>query len=166
MTAESTSPERNAVQSDGLTIRPFVAADRPVFERIAGRLYPGPAAAARDPEAFRAYFDRLAQGDIPAEGDLFTAADGADHPLGFVAIGPDRDYFTGHPRAYVHLLVVDDAAEGHGIGRALMHYAETWAREHGMREVVLDVFAGNHRAIAFYERCGYAVDHHRMAKPL
>ena len=47
-----------------------------------------------------------------------------------------------------------------------MHYAETWARERGMREVVLDVFAGNRRAIAFYERCGYAVDHHRMAKPV
>jgi GNAT superfamily N-acetyltransferase len=56
--------------------------------------------------------------------------------------------------------------EGKGVGRALLDYVERWARDHGYREVVLDVFAGNQRAIAFYERQGYRPDHIRMAKPL
>jgi ribosomal protein S18 acetylase RimI-like enzyme len=47
-----------------------------------------------------------------------------------------------------------------------MDYIERWARDRAFREVVLDVFAGNERAIAFYERQGYRPDHIRMAKPL
>jgi GNAT superfamily N-acetyltransferase len=163
---QSTAADGAPAQRAVVPIRPYVAADQPFLRRVAGRLYPGDAAAARDPEQFRAYFERLAAGAIVPEGDLFVAVDDADQPLGLVAVGPDRDYFTGHSRAYVHILVVDDAVEGRGVGRALMRRAEGWAREHGMKEVVLDVFAGNHGAIAFYERCGYAVDHLRMAKPV
>jgi RimJ/RimL family protein N-acetyltransferase len=47
-----------------------------------------------------------------------------------------------------------------------MGHVEHWAREHGCREVVLDVFAGNNGAIAFYERSGYRPDHIRMTKSL
>jgi GNAT superfamily N-acetyltransferase len=163
---ESTAPNRAADERAAVAIRPFADADQSFLERAASRLYPGDAAAAREPEQFRAYFDRLAAGEVTFDGDLFVAVDDADRPLGLIAVGPDRDYFTGHPRAYVHILVVDDAAEGRGVGRALMRQAEDWAREHGMREVVLDVFAGKAGAIAFYERCGYNVDHLRMAKPV
>ena len=97
MTAESTSPDHDAVQPGELTIRPFVERDRPVFERVAGRLYPGSVAAARDPDAFRAYFDRLGKGDVKAEGDLYTATDGAARPLGFLAIGPTATISPGIP---------------------------------------------------------------------
>ena len=81
-------------------------------------------------------------------------------------VHPDADYFTGHPRAYVDVLVVAPEAEGQGVGRALLDHVEAWAREQGCLEVVLDVFAGNEAATAFYERCGYRPDHVRMAKPL
>lgn len=87
-------------------------------------------------------------------------------PAGVVAVHPDTDYFTGHARTYVDILVVAAEAEGKGIGRALMRHAEDWARAHDCLEVVLDVFAGNTGAIAFYERNGYRPDHIRMAKPL
>jgi GNAT superfamily N-acetyltransferase len=166
VSSNSTAPDRAGDERGAVTIRPFAEADQPFLRRVAGRLYPDDAAAARDPEQFRAYFDQLAAGEAMPEGDLFVAVDDADRPLGMVAVGADRDYFTQHPRAYVHILVVDDAVEGRGIGRALMGRAEDWAREHGMKEVVLDVFANNRGAIAFYERCGYAVDHLRMAKPV
>jgi GNAT superfamily N-acetyltransferase len=56
--------------------------------------------------------------------------------------------------------------EGRGVGRELMTFIEGRALELGCREVVLDVFASNHGARAFYENCGYAADHIRMAKPL
>ena len=87
-------------------------------------------------------------------------------PCGVVSVHPDTDYFTGHPRAYVDILVVAREAEGRGVGRALMDHIEHWARDKAFREVVLDVFAGNQGAIAFYERQGYRPDHMRMAKPL
>jgi ribosomal protein S18 acetylase RimI-like enzyme len=53
-----------------------------------------------------------------------------------------------------------------GIGRALLAYAERWAREHHCRHVTLAVFPGNERARALYERAGYGTDLLRMAKPL
>jgi ribosomal protein S18 acetylase RimI-like enzyme len=47
-----------------------------------------------------------------------------------------------------------------------MTHAEQWGRAHGCHEVVLDVFANNASAIAFYERIGFAPDHLRMSKSL
>jgi ribosomal protein S18 acetylase RimI-like enzyme len=87
-------------------------------------------------------------------------------PLGLLVMKPDFDYFTDHPRAYVEILVVSEEAEGRGVGRALMSHAEQWGRERGCHEVVLDVFANNPSAIAFYERIGFAPDHLRMSKSL
>jgi ribosomal protein S18 acetylase RimI-like enzyme len=57
-------------------------------------------------------------------------------------------------------------SERKGVGRALLAFVEHKARNQEFREVVLDVFAANHGAIAFYERQGYRPDHIRMVKPL
>ncbi|MGH2614253.1 MAG: GNAT family N-acetyltransferase, partial [Thermomicrobiales bacterium] len=113
------------------------------------------------------FFSDLETGRLLKEpgAEAFVATiDG--EPRGLVSVHPDSDYFTSHPRAYVDILVVAQEAEGRGVGRALMDHVEQWARAKNCREVVLDVFAGNDGAIAFYERCGYRPDHIRMAKPL
>jgi GNAT superfamily N-acetyltransferase len=89
-----------------------------------------------------------------------------DEPVGVVAVHPDSDYFTGHRRAYIDVLVVVPEAEGRGVGRALLAHVEGWALGHACREVVLDVFAANTGATAFYERCGYRPDHVRLSKPV
>lgn len=151
-----------------IAVRPFVEADRPFFRRIVGRLDPGPTAAPRDPAAVADYFRRLAAGEIDASPGLetFVAVDPAGAPLGVLALSPSQDYFTGHPRAYVETLVVAAEAEGKGAAAALMRHAERWARDRGCAEVSLDVFAGNDRARAFYERAGYRTDHLRMVKPV
>lgn len=149
-----------------IAIRPFEPGDVALRERLAPRLFPGPTASPRDPDAFAAFFTRFGRGETGDEGEAFVATDLDDRPLGMIVLLQDRDYFTGHPRAYVNILVVDEAAEGAGVGRGLMDFAEQWARDRGCREVCLDVFAGNERAIAFYERNGYRVDHVRMTKPL
>jgi GNAT superfamily N-acetyltransferase len=117
----------------------------------------------------RAYFAALTPADLTRDAgtEAFVAAsEGQDEPLGLLVIKPDFDYFTDHPRAYVEILVVAEEAEGHGVGRALMAHAEQWGRAHGCHEVVLDVFANNPSAIAFYERIGFAPDHLRMSKSL
>ena len=154
------------VTTSGITVRSFTESDRPFFQRIVSRLHPGKGAARRDPTAFAAWFQRLASGqlDHPEGAETFVAIDQADQPLGLLMIQPATDYFTGAPRAYVEVLVVAAEAEGQGVGRALMAQAEHWTKERGYTEIALDVFATNTRAIAFYDRAGYAPDHIRMVK--
>jgi GNAT superfamily N-acetyltransferase len=147
-----------------ITVRPFATEDLPLLARIARRLEPGETASPRDPELVRRYFDRLAQGELLRDPSMeaFTA-DLDGQGAGVIAVRPDVDHFTGHARAYVEILVVAPEAEGRGVGRALLRHIEGWARAHRCREVVLDVFAGNTDAHAFYERCGYRPDHIRFA---
>jgi ribosomal protein S18 acetylase RimI-like enzyme len=56
--------------------------------------------------------------------------------------------------AHLHVddLVVASDARGRGIGRELLRYAESLARERGLEQVFLDTRPG---ALGFYEREGY-----------
>lgn len=155
-------PERPHIE-----IRAFTAEDREFLARIAPRIRPAETVSPREPAAMDRFFHEIERGRLLTEpgAEAFVAMiDG--EPNGLVSIHPETDYFTGHPRAYVDVLVVAEEAEGRGVGRALMTHAERWAQAHGCREVVLDVFATNNDAIRFYERCGYRPDHIRMAKPV
>jgi len=149
-------------------VRPFTEGDRPFFQSVVQRLHPGATASPRDAQAMTDYFRRLAAGEIapPAGSEVFVAIDTTDRALGLISIHPGTDYFTGHSRAYVETLVVAAEAEGQGVGRVLMAHADDWARQRGMVEVSLDVFAENTGARAFYERSGYRVDHLRLTKRL
>jgi ribosomal protein S18 acetylase RimI-like enzyme len=150
-----------------VAIRPFSAEDQPFLAQVAPRMHPGQTASPRDPATLDRFFSDLGDGNFlskPGAQAFVATIDGQS--CGVISFYPDRDYFTDHPRAYVDNLAVAQESEGKGVGRALLDYVERWARDHGYREVVLDVFAGNQRAIAFYERQGYRPDHIRMAKPL
>ena len=153
----------------GFTVRPLSDQDGGFVSRVATRLYPGSTTSPRDPERMQSYFAALTPGDLTRDpGTEAFVAIGEDpgNPLGLLVIKPDFDYFTDHPRAYVEILVVAEEAEGRGVGRVLMTHAEQWGRDHDCHEVVLDVFANNPSAIAFYERIGFAPDHLRMSKSL
>jgi ribosomal protein S18 acetylase RimI-like enzyme len=161
----SESPSQAGIND--AVIRPFRAEDRPFLDRVAPRMHPGQTASPRDPATVDRFFSDLGDGNFltkPGAQSFVATIDG--QPCGLISFYPDRDYFTDHPRAYVDNLVVAQESEGKGVGRALLDHVERWARDHGYREVVLDVFASNQRAIAFYERQGYRPDHIRMAKPL
>ena len=56
-----------------------------------------------------------------------------------------------------HLLniTVDPRLHGRGYGLALLEHATCWAREAGMRFIMLEVRPSNERALAIYERYGY-----------
>ena len=151
----------------GIEIRPYTDGDRAFLAHVASRILPGEMVSPRDPAAMDAFVGNLQSGMLLTEpaAEAFVATI-AGEPSGLVSVHPDTDYFTGHARAYVDLLVVARESEGRGVGRALMAHVEAWARGRGCREVVLDVFASNASAIGFYDRCGYRPDHIRMAKPL
>ncbi len=138
---------------DVLVIRAFGAGDREFLARVAPRIRPAQTASPRDSEAMDRFFQALERGRLLTEsGTEAFVTTIAGEPVGLVSVHPDADSFTGHPRAYVDVLVVAEEAEGRGMGRALMNHVEQWAREHTCREVVLDVFASNDHAIQFYER--------------
>lgn len=150
-----------------ISIRQYERADDPFLEQIAHRLNPGVTASPRDPSVLADNFASYTKHGLPAEPgrETFVAViDG--RRAGVISVRPDTDYFTKHPRAYVEILVVTQEAEGQGVGRALLARVEAWARANGFIEVVLDVFAGNRDAIAFYDRVGYQPDHIRLTKPL
>lgn len=154
-------------RSDQVAVRPFRPEDAPLRARLARRIDPGPTVSPRDPIAMAQYLDRFGRGEAEmTEGTETFVAELAGEPVGVLVLHPEADHFTGHPRAYVDVLAVAEEAEGRGVARTLMRFAEGWGRDHGCLEVCLDVFAGNAGAIAFYERVGYRPDHIRMAKRL
>jgi RimJ/RimL family protein N-acetyltransferase len=56
----------------------------------------------------------------------------------------------------LHIVIgVLQAWSGRGAGRALVRALEDWARAHGVQRIELTVQAGNARAIALYESCGF-----------
>ena len=69
-------------------------------------------------------------------------------------------------KACCHSVVVAPGHDGQSIGRALLAWAEDFAREHRCERLTLGVFPGNERARRTYEAAGFGVDMVRMAKPL
>jgi protein-tyrosine phosphatase len=60
------------------------------------------------------------------------------------------------PAGYVHMLMVDRAFAGHGIGRSILEWAEGVIGASGRRVARLDCVAGNQSLRAYYEAAGYA----------
>jgi len=108
----------------------------------------------------RGYFEAA----HPLETLLIAETDGA--PSGFVFLEEHEDYFTLATHGHIGILVVAEAAEGRGVGAALMRAAEEWARSRGHRTLTLNVFDGNRRARALYERSGFRPDTIKYRKAL
>jgi len=107
-----------------------------------------------------AFFDGGMQGS-----SLFIAED-AGRPAGFAFLEHATDYFTGERHAHLGMIAVTEAAEGRGVGAALLEAAEVWAREQGYATLTLNVFEGNTRARRAYERAGYRVETMRYVKSI
>jgi ribosomal protein S18 acetylase RimI-like enzyme len=70
-------------------------------------------------------------------------------------LGNSVDQVSGIRHAHVFLLYVVPPCRRQGIGAALMHHAETWARNRGDRQIGLQVFTNNQPALALYRHRGY-----------
>jgi ribosomal protein S18 acetylase RimI-like enzyme len=85
---------------------------------------------------------------------------------GFLHLQLAHDFFTGGRNCHVSDLAIAIGHEGRGHARALLAFAEAYAREHGCERLTLSVFPGNVRARALYESHGFETDVIRMARPL
>jgi ribosomal protein S18 acetylase RimI-like enzyme len=76
------------------------------------------------------------------------------YALGHVHLGPDDTWATGDRIGEVESLALLPGERGRGIGTLLLDCAEAILEDHGARDVVIGVLAGNDGARRFYERRG------------
>lgn len=90
------------------------------------------------------------------EGFLVAELDGL--VVGYVALHP-----AGDLASHAHVRIIDGlgvlpAAQGRGVGEALVRAAVERARAEGAAKVTLRVLGTNPTARRLYERCGFAVE--------
>ena len=151
-----------------VAIRSATPADRPFLSLLAERLADFDRPAWRSHEEIadgdrRALFEAL---DDPRLGTALFIAELDGTPAGCLLMWTLEDYFSQQWHSHVSVIAVTKAAEGQGVGGALMAYAEEWARARGHSSITLSVFEGNRRAQQLYERVGYTVEMRRMTKRL
>ncbi len=103
---------------------------------------------------------------LPPGSHLFVAEDADYEPVGMLHLRTMTDAFSDALNCHVADIACAVGEDGKGIGPALLTFAEAWAKEHGCRFMTLSVFPGNTRGMAMYERHGYGIELHRMAKKL
>ena len=117
---------------------------------------------AGESRTLNAHFDR----GLPESARLWVAESATQSIAGVAYAERLKDYFTQETHGHLGVLAVAEAAEGRGIARALIQTVENWARDSGFRFLTLNVFAGNEKARAFYDRADFRVDTIRYVKPL
>ena len=157
-----------------LSIRRAGAHDRAVLTALAWRLTAFPLPAWRTPGSIAAADARdmlnavaVSEGTPPGaapDAEVFIAERDRD-AVGCLHMLVTTDFF-GVRHAHISVIATTEAAEGSGVGRALIVHAEAWARQRGLTLLTLNVFAANGRARQFYEKAGFAPETLKYVKPL
>lgn len=81
-----------------------------------------------------------------------------DAPVGYAVVAPARLPLAdlGVDDLELKRIYVLSRFHGGGVGRELMRHAVVEARARGARRLLLGVYAGNARALAFYARSGFS----------
>lgn len=152
-----------------IVVRPATEADRAFVLGLVPRLRAFGPSLLRPPEAMdaaeRQALERAFDAQ-PAGTVLLVAEHPAEGSLGVAYAETAADYFTREPHGHLAILAVTEPAEGRGVAPALSEAVERWAAEQGFRFLTLNVFSGNTRARAAYERAGYTPDIVRYLKEL
>ena len=155
--------------SPQVTIREARPEDQAFVLAIAERLSSFPLPAWRTPQEIVAAEARTL-GDFARAGDagckLLVAEEAPGNLLGFIFLETQEDYFTLKRYGHISMLAVAETAEGRGVGRVLIAYAEAWGREQGFAKLTLNVFENNQHARKVYEHLGYSPETLRYVKPL
>jgi len=151
-----------------LRVRAAVQQDHDFMMEVVPRLRAfGPPPLRPDDALDRAERETLARAlASPSDEATLLVAELDGTPAGVAYAHAATDYFTGEPHGHLSIIAVAEAGEGRGVGRALLAAVEAWSAARGHRFITLNVFAGNERARAVYERAGYGQDTVRYVKEL
>lgn len=155
--------------SHQITIRPATAADRAFVLDLVPRLRAFGPSALRPSEALDSAERRTLErafDALPGGAVLLIGEHPAEGALGMAYAETATDYFTREAHGHLAILAVAESGEGRGVAPALLAAVERWAADQGYRFVTLNVFAGNARARAAYEKAGYGPDIIRYIKEL
>lgn len=150
-----------------IRVRPYLPDDHAFVLSLAPRLMIG-MPSWRDPQRWLATVKSWVQGSIDRHGQqtmVFVAEDADGERLGFATVTHET-HFTGDRQASIGELATSEAAEGRGVGQALLHACEQWAREQGYGIISLATGAANARALGFYHHLGYRDEDVRLVKIL
>ncbi len=96
---------------------------------------------------------------------VFVAEGEQGELLGFASVSHNT-HFTGEKQASIGELATSEAAEGRGVGKALVQACEQWGRKQGYRILSLATGAANARALGFYHHLGYLDEDVKLVKLL
>jgi ribosomal protein S18 acetylase RimI-like enzyme len=142
-----------------ILIRPATTADKDTLKQLARRL------ADFDLPPWRTAHE-IADADARAmiaavaasrKDDEVFIAERSGREVGCLHILATTDFF-GRRHAHVSVIAASAEAARSGVGRALMDFAEAWARERELTMMTLNVFANNTTARRFYEKSGMDVE--------
>lgn len=150
-----------------LDIRLAEAADEAALLALASRLadFPVPAWRTADGIADADARAMIAAAQARRADDQVFIAERDGEPVGCLHILAATDFF-GLRHAHISVIATSAEAEGTGVGRALMAFAERWTRERALPLLTLNVFASNARARRFYERAGMTAEFLKYSKPV
>ncbi len=103
--------------------------------------------------------------ELPLDGPLLRQTRRST-AIACLWMGTAVDQTWGDRHAHIFLLYVDPAHRRQGIGAALMHQAEQWAKHRGNRQIGLQVFCHNQPALALYQKLGFQTHSLWMTKSL
>jgi GNAT superfamily N-acetyltransferase len=152
-----------------MTIRDATPGDRDFVLDLAKRLVTfeipswrtAPELIEGDRRALEAWFDATPTSD---QAMLIAELDGQRAGCAFLVTLVD--YFNERPHAHLSVLAVTAAAEGRGVGSALLDRSADWARARGSDRLTLSAIVTNARARGLYERRGFAGEYIRYVLPL
>lgn len=76
-------------------------------------------------------------------------------PIGCLWMGNAVDQVNSQRHSHIFLVYVQPSYRRRGIGKALLNFAETWAKQRGDEQISLQVFCQNLPALNLYKSCGY-----------
>lgn len=102
---------------------------------------------------------------IHDRGVLWVLAEMQGELVGSLSLARNRD---SEKTKHLRNLAMGVAREyrGMGVGTALMDYAISWARQRNVKKIILSVFSTNRKAIALYEKFGFATEGTRKKQSL
>ncbi|MDX2213319.1 MAG: GNAT family N-acetyltransferase [Oculatellaceae cyanobacterium bins.114] len=145
----------------GYELRLGSGLDRPLLLKFMQRTY-----RESHPDQPVAHLAQTVEQYLSKETPIWWVETAERQPVACLWMGSAIDQLSGDRQSYIFLLYVTPDHRRRGIGKALMHHAETWVRTKGHHQIGLQVFQANQAALNLYRQFGYEVQSLWMVKRL